>query len=170
MKQAFIMRGPSGAGKSSWLSTELEDPEICSADEFWWKKCALQDEIATRLTNNPTRNKNDVLEEYCFDLSRLSEAHSACLTHFIQAITNNVELVVADNTFIHEWTLGPYIEVAEAFGYEITLVEFVPESVDDIKKCISRNLHQVPCDVIARMCVEFEPSHKMDVDIITVAI
>jgi predicted kinase len=140
MKKVVILRGPSGAGKSTYTKEALpEDASIVSADHFFMK---TDDEGA---------------EYYDFNPMKLGEAHAACQTQFVHKIQAGAECIVVDNTHIHHWEYQTYKSIAELAGYEVEIVEFVAETVEDIRTCIARNAHGVPADIVARMCINFEP-------------
>lgn len=145
MKKVVIMRGPSGCGKSTKVSQLQENSSDCvvvSSDFFF----------------------EDINEEglrvYNFDQSELGKAHSFCLSCFICAVYENHELIVVDNTNIHLWEYENYIKIAEKNGYKIEIYEAYVEKIEDIKACVSRSQHNVPPEVIVRMCIEFEKDVK----------
>jgi len=132
-----IMRGPSGSGKSTharMIKNAFEGAVVVSADNYF-----MHD------------------GEYQFDPSRISQAYNDCFYKFLDAIDLGVEEIIVDNTNIHNWEFANYIKAGRMNGYEIEVVEFMATSVEDIKTCIYRNQHNVPAEVIMRMCCEFEP-------------
>jgi len=103
MKKVYIMRGISGAGKSTYIKNNLSnlpDSIICSADNFFMKD-----------------------GKYEFDISLQKESHKFCLQEFITAIQSGKENVICDNTNVVVWQLSPYVCIAEAFGYEVEIIE-----------------------------------------------
>lgn len=145
MKKVIIFRGPSGAGKSTYSKTINYDVK-CSTDNFFMEK-------------NPRTGK----VEYMFNPTRLAEVHSKCMQLFLCSMQKEKETIVVDNTFIHAWEFKPYIEAARLAGYSIEVVNFKAETVDDIRLCIKRNTHNVPAEVVARMCVEFEEVYDSNI-------
>jgi predicted ABC-type ATPase len=136
-KMLSIMRGPSGSGKSTharMIKNAFEGAVIVSADNYF-----MHD------------------GEYKFDPSLISKAHNDCYYKFLDAIDHEVEEIVVDNTNIHNWEFANYIKAGRMNGYEIEVIEFMATSVEDIKTCIYRNQHNVPAEIIMRMCCEFEP-------------
>ena len=81
MKTLIILRGLPGSGNST-LVGNLKDPVICSADHFFKKS-----------------------GEYKFNARYLGAAHGECKDKFKNAILNEEELIVIDNT---NTTYGEY--------------------------------------------------------------
>lgn len=162
-KTVIIMRGPSGSGKSTFVDKTIKDLDeclgykekdvlVCSGDHFFQVPCGLA------VSERAFRNREGKLVEYRFNPSKLGEAHAECLSRFIGAVTEQKKKVIfVDNTNIRNWEWKNYAMVARTFGYEIVIHEFRPESLADLKTCIKRNVHQVPMEVVCRMCVDFEP-------------
>jgi predicted kinase len=142
MKQVVILRGLPGSGKSYYaqnLSDDLVNGDeqqylICSTDDYFWQN-----------------------GEYQFDKNKLSEYHNLNLSRFIRALSQNIPLVIVDNTNIRRWEFIAYIEAANALGYQVKEVV-----VGDIKdKAMQhlysqRNIHRVPLKVINKMAYQFE--------------
>ena len=142
MKQVVILRGLPGSGKSYYaqnLSDDLVNGDeqqylICSTDDYFWQN-----------------------GEYQFDKNKLSEYHNLNLSRFIRALSQNIPLVIVDNTNIRRWEFIAYAEAAAALGYQVKEVV-----VGDIKdKAMQhlysqRNIHRVPLKVINKMAYQFE--------------
>jgi len=141
-KTVSIMRGPSGSGKSTharMIQKSFEGTVIVSADNYFMRD-----------------------GEYQFDPSRLSQAHNDCFYKFLDAIDLGAEEIVVDNTNIHTWEYQNYVKIAKMNGYVVEIIEIMATSVEDIKTCIYRNSHNVPAEVIMKMCCEFEPCFLED--------
>jgi predicted kinase len=142
MKEVVIMRGIPGAGKGHYVKALIADSNlpdgrshqltVCSADHFFGL-------------------------DYNFDPTKLPEAHASCMSAFLQAILEEHEMVVVDNTNIKQWMYEAYEKVARLAGYNVEIVEVMPETIEELRKCAERNTHRVPVDVVARMAMEFEP-------------
>lgn len=152
MKKVIIIRGPSGVGKSTYAKTINYDVK-CSADNFFMEK-----------------NPRTGLVEYMFNPMRLGEVHSKCMQLFLRSMQEEKETIVVDNTFIHAWEFQPYVEAAKLAGYSIEVVNFKPETINDIRLCIKRNVHKVPAEVVAKMCVEFEEVYDSSIFVKTMKI
>jgi predicted kinase len=139
MKELVIFRGPSGSGKSTYARSQYRDFVICSADDFF-----LQDVV------------------YKYDPYLLPQAHQVCFAKFLAAAEEQKNVVI-DNTNIHVWEFVNYIKAGKLLGYKISIVEFVPQTVDDIKRCASYNKHGVPAAAVARQAVEYEAYSNCDV-------
>ena len=137
--RVIIMRGIPGSGKGYCvehiLSAEREPVAVCSAD-------------ALRTTTDG---------RYMFDAASNSRIHSECFGIFVQALREGVPVVIVDNTNIHLWEFSNYVSVARLAGYDVEVVEVMPETVEGMRLCAMRNVHGVPAEAVARMAVEFEP-------------
>ena len=140
----IILRGPSGAGKSTWIKEYVEmlphAHQVVSADHFFAE------------TDHET---GEVI--YNFNPAKLAEAHNDCMKRFVDNVSHEFETIIVDNTSIRKWEHENYEAIARQNGYDIMFVEFRPKTIADIKKCAARNTHRVPREVIARMCIDFEP-------------
>ncbi len=139
-----ILRGPSGSGKSTWIKDKYYGEQyddrivaICSADSFF--------------VDNQTG-------EYKFDIYKLGQAHAACLAQFVHVCAGPIEIVIVDNTNIHNWEWTNYELIARALGREVKIVEFRVTTIKQLKLCQQRNTHGVDPATVARMIYEFEPS------------
>ena len=133
MSKVYLIRGPSGAGKSTFVKTIHREFVICSADNFFM-----------------------VAGEYKFDANLLSRAHNQCMKDFLNALSDQQDVIVVDNTFTKIWELDNYVRAARLRGYDVEIVELEVKTVDEIRLCAKRNVHQVPLAVVARMAAEFE--------------
>ena len=143
MKKVVIMRGIPGAGKGHYVESIVEESTypgqefqvtVVSADHYFERD-----------------------GRYDFDPRKLPEAHSSCMTAFLQALQEEHEMVIVDNTNIHHWEFEAYVKAARLAEYDVEVVEVMPETLRDLKKVIGRNSHGVPAEYVARMAVEFEP-------------
>lgn len=133
-----IMRGVSGSGKDTWIKKNINSARICSADEYF-------------TMNNPRH-------EYEFDVAKLPRAHSYCMSNFLKALYDHVSTIVVNNTNIRCWEWENYALTAllYGYGYDVVVVELVCDTVDQIRHCQRRNVHQVPAASIAAKACEFE--------------
>lgn len=130
MKKVYIMRGASSSGKSTWVKNNLRNALVISADNYFM-----------------------INGVYTFDPRKLSENHNKCLIDYLDALQDNVELIVVDNTNTKVFEVAPYYRLAEAFGYaaEIVWVVSTPEY------CKSHNPHGTPENIIDQMFSGVEP-------------
>jgi predicted kinase len=134
------MRGIPGSGKSTYVRETLwgefevpmprKVPVVCSADDF-----------------------HMVDGEYKFDPNNIRKAHRACLKKFIDACTKGSPLVIVDNTNTQQWEYVQYVNIAQAFEYDVKIVEFRITATQSYE----RNIHKVPLDVIEKMYERFQP-------------
>ncbi len=80
---------------------------------------------------------------------------------FIIRLDGKCPDVALDITASHRWEFMAYVQLARAFGYEVEVHEFMPETIGELKLCIARNVHKVPAEVVCRMVLEFEPAQDM---------
>lgn len=131
MRQIYLLRGLPGSGKSHWVQTKLNNPVVCSADDYF-----IVDGV------------------YCHDASLLDEAHTESLKKFIKALINEESPIVVDNTNICVWEMAPYVQLAKTFwgrDFELILVNFIP----DLQLCLERQTHGVPERIMLTMYSNF---------------
>lgn len=132
-KTLYILRGPPGAGKSHWISPDVQQVVVCSADDYY-----MRDGV------------------YEFDIAKLPEAHADCLSKVLSAMSLGHECIVVDNTNIRRWEYDNYVRLGQLAGYEVRIVEIMPETVQEMRQCAERNQHGVPAATIAAMVMRFE--------------
>lgn len=129
MKKAIVMRGLPGSGKTTLaqsLSRHYGGALIFNAD--WY---------------------HIVDGKYQYDPAKAGWAHSECLRMFTLAVSSGSEVVIVDNTNTSGLQIAPYVRVAEAFGYEVSIIEMGCSILDSIE----RNTHGVPEETICRMAM-----------------
>lgn len=137
----IILQGLPGSGKSYHAAriAEEEDALIVSADIF-----------AGLYTEDPDGGPPS------FDVTKLGDAHGACLRHCIGAV-QDAGSVVVDNTNTTPLEVAPYVAVAQAFGCEPKLV-----LVDcGTEKAFARQKHGIPREGFDAMCerlAQFDPA------------
>ena len=131
MKQVKIMRGCSGSGKSTHTRNLVREAK---ANDISWVVVSADAHFLDEEGN------------YNFDPSKLGEAHGSCFVQCIDALRNNIGLVIVDNTNTTAVEIAPYMAAAAAYGYdaEILLVEA------DVDVAIERNVHGVPAEAVKR--------------------
>jgi len=92
----IIMRGMTGSGKTSIVKRLFKMAIVCSADRWFEKR---------KQRWNPRF---------------LEEAHEACFSDFLEALANQVPLIVIDNTNLKEKDYGDYVDDALEAGYRVT--------------------------------------------------
>lgn len=138
MKQVVIMRGPPGSGKST-LTAEVEyqygkPATICSADHFYY-------------FGKPQEAGN-----YKFDPKLIGKAHGQCKSNFEDALIDNEDLVIVDNTNIKAKEFNWYINKAIELNYNVAVYSIYGCKADE---CFKSNVHGVPKDTISKMIDSF---------------
>ena len=139
MKKVIILRGIPGSGKSTLVKENYADAIVCSADNYFEEVAAL--------------NGTDYLTE--FDRRLVGRAHQHCWNSFIHALcVMGEEIIVVDNTNIHEWEYENYSFLAEINGYNVEIISIPANETPETY--YERNTHGVTLDVIQRMMNEYE--------------
>ncbi len=107
MKRLIILRGLPGSGKSTYASDlvakhkdfQKEAPLIINADSF-----LMAD------------------GEYFHTVERSRDAHLRCMREFVSGVVARHELIVIDNTNTSALEMVPYVKVAEAHRYEVSII------------------------------------------------
>ncbi|MEI4549516.1 MAG: ATP-binding protein [Pseudoalteromonas spongiae] len=142
MKQVFILRGLPGSGKSHYAQSLCD--EMVNGDEGQFVICSTDDFFISD-------------GQYRFDKAKLSEYHNLNLARFIRALSQQIPLVILDNTNIKKWEFIAYAEAAHALGYQVKEV-VVGEIKDKAMQHLyyQRNIHKVPLKTINKMAYLFE--------------
>jgi len=139
MKTLIILRGLPGAGKTTIIK-ELEkqygqEATVCSADHYWYF------------------GKEQIPENYKFDIALLSKAHGSCKYNCIKAIEVEKELIIIDNTNIKLKDLKVYALLGQEAGYKVICHSITGMTAEDSFKS---NVHNVPLETCVRMLKAFE--------------
>jgi predicted kinase len=140
MKTLIILRGLPGSGKSTLIQKLEQDyklkPTICSADDYWYN------------------GKDKVPENYKFDILKISKAHGYCKFRFLQAIKDEKELIIIDNTNIKFRDFKDYIVEAIKNNYKVICHSITGLSAEESFKL---NIHNVPLETCQNMIKSFHP-------------
>lgn len=127
-KTVWIMQGVSGAGKSTHVPPVKAF--VVSADHFFMRRSG-----------------------YCFDPSKLGQAHSSCLLEFAKALEDELGFIVVDNTNTTPVEVAPYYALASAYGYDV-VIKYIP--CEDLNVAAARNQHGVPLKTIEQQAKRIE--------------
>lgn len=137
-KTLLILRHVSGAGASTFAkyvaSLSVENGQtttICSADNYFM-----------------------LGGKYCFDAKQLGAAHKYCFDMFLEALKNQDNLIILDNTNTRESEINPYIDKAREFEY--TIFSVVIENRNETK-----NVHNVPEETLNKQAERLKNSLKL---------
>jgi len=139
MHKVIILRGVSGSGKST-KAHELfhsacvngESCIICSADDYMI----------------------NALGKYEFNPKKLQQCHTACQLVFVNALIDDVNLVILDNTNTQKWEYYYYLKKAVSMHYEVE--EIIVGNSQDVELYAMRNTHNVPLESIKKQAQRFE--------------
>ena len=143
MKQVFILRGLPGCGKS-YYAQNLAD-EMVAGDQSQYLICSTDDYFYNEQG------------DYQFDKFKLSQFHNLNLARFINALAQEIPLIIVDNTNIKKWEFIAYSQAAVALGYQVKEV-IVGEVKDKSMQHLyaKRNSHNIPLKMISKMAYMFE--------------
>jgi predicted kinase len=133
-KRVVVIRGISGSGKSTYARTHYPGAPVCSADDYFIGEDGV----------------------YRFAPIKLGEAHRSCMRKFLDQIAAGTDTIVVDNTHTRVWEFSPYAAVADASGYQVTIVRMETP----YKVAGERNVHGVPVDVVRGMEQRFEKTPR----------
>ena len=91
----------------------------------------------------------DANGEYKFDSSKIKWAHEWCQDMVYMDMIKEIPKIVVSNTFTQEWEMRPYFELAKNYGYKVF-------SVIVENRHGGTNQHEVPEEVLTKMCERFE--------------
>lgn len=124
MRQVVIMRGIPGSGKTTLHKSRYPGAAVVSADHFFERG-----------------------GKYEFDPTKIGDAHRTCLRDFLAELERGTDLVVVDNTNTSLIECAPYIAVAQARHYDVSVIECC--CFADI--AANRNTHGVPPLVVGKL-------------------
>lgn len=128
MQTITLVRGISGCGKTT-LAQQLAlggNRKLVAADDFFMKDGA-----------------------YCFEPSRLPDAHAWCQQVAADSIREGKHVIV-HNTFTQRWEMEPYLKMAADSGCRVTVVSLYDGGCTD-EELAERNSHGVPLAGIRSM-------------------
>lgn len=151
-KKVILLVGISGSGKSTFVQEycrrTFESVIVCSADDGHMVDVAIDDAGCVR-------------KEYRFDPSKIGQAHSDCLNKYILAFcAHDIDAIIVDNTNLTKWERQNYFEIAAAFDVGVEVHQVDVRTIEGLKTCIARNVHNVPAATIADMALRFERVEK----------
>jgi predicted DNA-binding transcriptional regulator YafY/predicted kinase len=136
-KIVIINRGIPASGKSSFAKQIVEtliknglNAISCSTDDFF-------------MLNG----------EYMFDASKLRKYHIKNQEKFKNALKDDFDLVICDNTNIEPWEAKPYYELAKEFDYRVVLMDFESRDIEEHFKSQANEeyKHHIPFEILQKM-------------------
>jgi len=136
-KTVILMRGLPGSGKTTLAREFVDDmPDgssvILSTDEYFM-----------------------VAGHYCFDHTRLREAHDWNQWRCKRAL-RLFETVIIDNTNVRLQHMLPYERIADRFGAEIEYATPTTRWAFDAEECSRLSTNKVPLYIVRRFLEEWE--------------
>jgi predicted kinase len=124
MKTLILLRGLPGSGKSTLAKLLVGDKDYChkEADMYFI----------------------DGEGNYKFNSSQLKEAHKWCKNEVDFVMKYEHSPVVVSNTFIQEWEMDDYLELAKKYNYQV--VSLIVENRHG-----SKSIHDVPEETLIKM-------------------
>ena len=127
-----IMRGKPGAGKSRYVKEVFPGAFVCCPDDFFMKDGV-----------------------FCYDPTRLQDAHSHNFRKFLSVLLAGRDLVVCDATNTSLWEVSPYRLAALSYGYRVRIIRI---ECDD-ETAFRRNIHGVPRQYYDRIRIQNCPAY-----------
>lgn len=136
--KVIFMRGIPGSGKTPWAVENFgNDPKaaILSSADFFMRN-----------------------GRYVWIAKKTPESHSWNLARFMEALNNEKETIVVDNTNIKAWEMHEYLNVLGDKDYEVfqKVIEMDPE------EAVGQSRHKVPLYALDRMDKDFETVETME--------
>ena len=137
-RDLYIIRAVSGAGKTSFAESLVDSLDskyssvVCCADDFMI---------------------NDI-GEYEFDVKKLSLVHNKCREKFLEAIENEVNLIIIANTNTELSHFKFYYDKGIENGYRVTVL--VLENYHG-----NKDIHNVPPETLQRQRICITKSLKL---------
>lgn len=141
MKLLILMRGVTGCGKSTKARALVEeyktlygaDAVIFSTDDFYVRD-----------------------GEYKWNPAAIGHAHCWNQLRAIQAMIDNWEVVIIDNTNTQAWEARPYVQAAVKLGYDVEIVEPSTPWAFDADELAKKTTHGVPLETVRAMIARYE--------------
>lgn len=135
-RTVFIMRGVSGSGKSTIaraIQKVYPSAVLCSADNYFMRE-----------------------GKYHFRSDDLGTAHKYCQKLAEDAVRNNTNVIIIDNTNVKCWEMKFYMDLARQHLYHIVIVEPKMDWRNDPSLLASRSTHDVDENTIRKKIKTFE--------------
>lgn len=144
MYEMVLVRGISGCGKTTFGRSLLEsgnprEHSFFAADDFFV----------------------DEDGNYNFNPRKLPYAHEWCREQAQDSMKERLSTkIVVHNTFTQRWEMEPYLQLADEYGYRVTVVSLYDGGCSD-EELVSRNQHGVDITGISNMRKRWEHDWRM---------
>jgi predicted kinase len=131
-KSILLLRGVPGSGKSTLaiLLSENDKYPIFAIDNYF--------------TNDEGN--------YNFDFSKNHLAYENCIQNTRKAMIESCEKIIVDNTFIFDWEMKPYFDLANQYNYQLFCV--VVENHHG-----NKNVHNIKQSDVEKMAAKINLKH-----------
>lgn len=92
--------------------------------------------------------------EYKFDPAKLAEAHAWCQQDVREWLEAGADPVIVSNTFLQEWEMAPYLDMAAKFNYAVIVIDMRRTTLTD-EELAERSVHGLGAEKIATMRRKF---------------
>lgn len=146
-KTVKVLRGIPGSGKTHWTQAFERDLRARFAETAGPEQGPGRGPALFIVSSDILLAES---RKYLYSGERVAEAHRACLRNFaclVQHERTTSAVIVVDNTNSRLLEAAPYMALAQAFGWEAELVEFLCP----VEVALSRGLHGVPEETVRAM-------------------
>jgi RecA/RadA recombinase len=169
----YLVRGLPGSGKTTFVRRAIENrravgefPSAVAADDFFLlargEKLAPEsvkvdvELVHGRSVERQGRSLNERKFTYAFDPAFLGAAHAWCQDRVRSALVADDNAVLfVHNTFTQRWEIEPYLQIAEAFGAEVRVIDLLDGGMP-IEMLARMNSHGVPLAALVAMASRYE--------------
>lgn len=139
-KLLILMRGCPGSGKTTLAEKIYSSLEKCKTGVI--------------LSTDNYFNMNG--SHYRYDSTKLPGAHAWNKSQAYTAMTENIDLIIIDNTNVTKWEMAPYVKLAYEKHYKVELVEPNTHWKFKARKLVEYNIHGVNLSKIQDMLSRYE--------------
>jgi adenylate kinase family enzyme len=132
MKRLYIIRGIPGSGKSTLATAIMGYHDVDDGRAVHFEADMMM---------------VDEKGEYKYDRSKLQECHDWCYDGVLNAMIDDIPVIVVSNTFTQLWQYNPYISLAKIYGYDVQEI---------ICKGNFKSVHDVPEESMKKFRERFQ--------------
>jgi len=137
-KEVIIIRGVPGIGKTTFVKN--------------YEKNYTNGYYAT-VSFNEFFIENGT---YCFQRQHINRAKSHCLNQFINYLDVSVSRIYITDINHQKWMYVNYINIAKKYGYNVTILDFICNNINELKYFNKRSTHNIPLNYSKKVYNEWE--------------